>query len=159
MLSLRWEWVDFERSTLRMPDSKTDAKVVPLARAAIKLLAELPRCSDYVLPAATGVGHYTGLQKDWERVRDRAGLSGVRVHDLRHSFASFCCGRRQLPVHGRQGPWAQAGANHRDLCAPCRWPFAHVSRPHSGSNSSRNGEKYGERRLLSARFTPDPLIL
>jgi integrase len=89
VLSLRWEWVDFERSTLRMPDSKTDAKVVPLARAAIKLLAELPRCSDYVLPAATGVGHYTGLQKDWERVRDRAGLSGVRVHDLRHSFASF----------------------------------------------------------------------
>ena len=34
-------------------------------------------------------GHYTGLQKDWERVRLRAGLAEVRVHDLRHSFASF----------------------------------------------------------------------
>ena len=55
----------------------------------MKLLAELPRRSDYVLPAATGVGHYTGLQKEWERVRTRAGLSGVRVQDLRHSSASF----------------------------------------------------------------------
>jgi len=44
---------------------------------------------DYVLPGATGTGHYIGLQKDWERVRSRAGLAGVRVHDLRHSFASF----------------------------------------------------------------------
>jgi integrase len=41
------------------------------------------------MPAATGAGHYTGLQRDWERVRGRAGLLGVRVHDLRHSFASF----------------------------------------------------------------------
>ena len=72
-----------------LSDSKTGAKVVPLAAAAVKLLAELPRRSDYVPPAATGIGHYTGLQKDWERVRARAGLSGVRVHDLRHSFASF----------------------------------------------------------------------
>ena len=45
------------------------------------------RRGDHVLPAAMGASHYTGLQKDWERAR--AGLGGVRVHDLRHSFASF----------------------------------------------------------------------
>jgi integrase len=89
ILSLRWEWVDVERGVLRLPDSKTGAKVVPLAAAAVKLLAELPRRGDYVLPATKGAGHYTGLQKDWGRVRVRAGLAGVRVHDLRHSFASF----------------------------------------------------------------------
>lgn len=89
ILSVRWEWVDIERGVLRLPDSKTGAKVVTLAAAAVKLLAELPRHGDYVLPAAMGIGHYTGLQKDWERVRGRAGLTGVRVHDLRHSFASF----------------------------------------------------------------------
>jgi integrase len=89
ILSLRWEWVDIERGVLRLPDSKTGAKAVPLAAAAVKLLAELPRRGDCVLPAATGAGHYTGLQKDWERVRARAGLFGVRIHDLRHSFASF----------------------------------------------------------------------
>ncbi len=89
ILSLRWEWVDIERGVLRLPDSKTGAKIVPLAPAAVKLLAELPRTGTYVLPAATGSGHYTGLQKHWERVRERAGLVGVRIHDMRHSFASF----------------------------------------------------------------------
>jgi integrase len=89
ILSLRWDWVDFERGCLRLPDSKTGAKVVPLAAAAIQLLNELPQSSEFVLPATKGGGHYTGLQKDWERVRDRAGLPGLRLHDLRHSFASF----------------------------------------------------------------------
>ena len=89
ILSLRWEWVDFERGCLRLPESKTGAKVVPLAAAALELLSELPRTSEYVLPAARGDAHYTGLQKDWERVRVRAGLLGLRLHDLRHSFASF----------------------------------------------------------------------
>jgi integrase len=87
ILSALWEWVD-ERGYLRMPDSKTGAKVVPLASAALELLATLPRRSPYVLPAAKGKGHYVGLQKDWERVRTRAGLPQVRIHDLRHSFAS-----------------------------------------------------------------------
>src|SRR5262249_17763099 len=89
ILSLRWEWVDIERSVLRLPDSKTGAKAVPLAAAAMKLLSELPRRGAFVLPAATGAGHYSALQKDWERVRARAKLGDVRVHDLRHSFASF----------------------------------------------------------------------
>jgi integrase len=89
ILCLRWEWVDSPRCCLRLPDSKTGAKVVPLAAAALELLSGLPRTSPYVLPAAKGDSHYTGLQKDWERVRVRAGLPGLRLHDLRHSFASF----------------------------------------------------------------------
>jgi integrase len=89
ILSLRWEWVDFERGCLRLPDSKTGAKMVPLAASAMELLSELPRNAAYVFPAAKGAGHYTGLQKDWERVRLLAGLPGLRLHDLRHSFASF----------------------------------------------------------------------
>jgi integrase len=89
ILGLRWEWVDVERGCLRLPDSKTGAKTVPLASAALELLSGLPCRGPFVLPAGKGKGHYTGLQKNWERVRARAGLDGVRVHDLRHSFASF----------------------------------------------------------------------
>jgi integrase len=89
ILSLRWDWIDVEHGCLRLPDSKTGAKVVPLAAAAMELLSGLPRASEYVLPAGKGIGHYVGLQKDWERVRARAKLPALRLHDLRHSFASF----------------------------------------------------------------------
>jgi hypothetical protein len=89
ILPLRWEWLGFKRGCLRLPDSKTGAKVVPLAAAASELLNELPRASAHILSAAKSAGHYTGLQKDWERVRVQAGLPEVRVHDLRHSSASF----------------------------------------------------------------------
>jgi len=91
ILTLRWDWIDPERKCLRLPDSKTGAKIVPLAAAALELLEEFSRRNDsmFVLPAGKGDGHYAGLQKDWERIRARAGLPGLRLHDLRHSFASF----------------------------------------------------------------------
>jgi integrase len=91
ILTLRWDWVDFDRRCLRLPDSKTGAKVVPLGAAALELMERVSRerRSIFVLPAAKGTGHYSGLQKDWERIRARAELPGLRLHDLRHSFASF----------------------------------------------------------------------
>ena len=73
----------------RLPDSKTGAKVVPLAAAALAARASLPRSSDWVLPAGKGDGHLIGLPKTWEKLRNQAGLPGLRLHDLRHSFASF----------------------------------------------------------------------
>jgi integrase len=90
ILSLEWAWVDVERACLRLPDSKTHEKMVPLGPPALRLLAELPpqKSSPYVLPAERGDGHFIGIQKVWQRVRATAGLSDVRIHDLRHSFAS-----------------------------------------------------------------------
>jgi integrase len=91
ILSLRWEWIDFERGCLLLPDSKTGAKTVPLGAPALCVLAELPRQDDspYVLPAERGDGHFVGIQKPWQRVRGVARLDDVRIHDLRHSFASI----------------------------------------------------------------------
>ena len=65
-----------------------------LPSAAVEVLRELPRLSDWVLPGDNGRragehGPYAGLGKSWERVRARADLVNVRLNDLRHSFASF----------------------------------------------------------------------
>ncbi len=89
ILGLKWAWVDFEHGLLRLPDSKTGQKAVALGASALAILAELPSEGEYVLPAGRGNEHYTGLGKDWRRVRERAELPDFRVHDLRHAFASF----------------------------------------------------------------------
>lgn len=94
ILSLKWSEVDFECGCLRLSDSKTGQKNVTLGAPALQLLADLPRQdgSPYVLPAMKGKGHFIGLPKAWARMRTRAGLEGVRLHDLRHSFASVGVG-------------------------------------------------------------------
>lgn len=91
ILGLRWGYVDWDRGCLRLPASKTGAKVVPIGSAALELLARLRERDpggEFVLPGGRGGGHLVGLQKVWARVRALAGLPDVRVHDLRHSFAS-----------------------------------------------------------------------
>jgi len=90
IVTLQWAHVDWDRAFLRLPDSKTGAKVVPIGGAALALLRALPRAEGdvYVFPSVRAGRHLVGLQKVWERVRDTAGLHDVRLHDLRHSFAS-----------------------------------------------------------------------
>ena len=90
ILALRWSDVDFEHSCLRLPDSKTGQKVVWLGAPALELLSSLPRYegNEYAFPGDKEEEHFVGLQKVWEGIRERADLPGVRIHDLRHSFAA-----------------------------------------------------------------------
>ena len=90
ILTLKWDYVDFENSYLLLPDSKTGEKKVPVNDLGIQTLNGLKRIkgNPYVFPSTNG-GHYTGLQKCWEKVRAHLGLEGVRIHDLRHSFATI----------------------------------------------------------------------
>ena len=72
-------------------NSKTGSKTLPLGAPALAVFSGLPRDNQppYVFPATRGTGHYKGTPKIWRnQLRDAAVLSGVRLHDLRHSFAS-----------------------------------------------------------------------
>ncbi len=83
----RWEDVDWEKRTLLVPVSKSGKpRAIALSAAAIALLrtAASDSASPYIFPT-----QLSGLFCQWNRIRRRAGLADVRLHDLRHSFASF----------------------------------------------------------------------
>ena len=90
IMSLRWEYVDLNLGELRLPDSKTGSKVVHLGDPAIAVLRGIPRMEDnpWVLPGLKRNTHIAYLHDSWRRVLDRAGIENLRIHDLRHSFAS-----------------------------------------------------------------------
>ena len=90
ILTLRWEDVDLEAGELRLQDAKTGARQVALSPAARKVLSELPRkeSSPWVITGQGAGKRLSNLNAPWLVVRKRAGLEDVRIHDLRHSFAS-----------------------------------------------------------------------
>ena len=90
ILSLRWEQVDPDRGELRLPDSKTGARIVHLGEPAIAVLRGLQRSEDgpWVIPGQKRGAHLAFLHGPWYRIVERAGIGNLRIHDLRHSFAS-----------------------------------------------------------------------
>ena len=104
ILTLRWEHVDFERQVLDLPDSKTGRKQIFLSAPALQVLSELPRVqgNPHVIVGERAGAHLVNLQKPWDRIRQAAGLEGVRLHDLRHSFASVAAASGlSLPIIGK----------------------------------------------------------
>ena len=87
MLSLQWTDIDLEAGELRLRESKTGPRVVPLSPPAAKVLAELPRVpgNPWVIPGQKPDTHMTNLDDPWRIVRERAGIENVRIHDCRHS--------------------------------------------------------------------------
>ena len=83
---LRWDWIRDTRAVLR--DSKTGPKAVQLPPPARAVLGGLPRNGRFVFPNKAGTGPMTDLGLRWHKLRDLAGLGGVRIHDCRHTFAS-----------------------------------------------------------------------
>ncbi len=114
ILHLRWEHVDFERGCLFLPDSKSGKKTVILNAPALSVLNALDRIGPYVVPGDDPAQPRHDLKRPWDTVTKQAGLVGVRLHDLRHTYASFGAGGGLgLPIIGRLLGHAQAATTAR----------------------------------------------
>ena len=104
IMTLQWDHVDLPGKALRLPDSKTGARVIHLGQPAIDVLEKIARVetNPWVIVGTLPGARLTDLQPFWQRVRARAGLKDVRIHDLRHTFASAAVASGQgLPMIGK----------------------------------------------------------
>ena len=91
LLRLQWQDVDLGKRVLTVRDTKNNEfRVIPLNQRVCEVLKRHPRHlqSDLVLARPDGAAAYQDLRKSFERALARAGLPRIRIHDLRHSFAS-----------------------------------------------------------------------
>ena len=93
ILEAKWEWI--EGDILKLPDSKSGAKDILLPSPVLEILKNLPRSnsSPYIIQGKIHGKHLVNLTKPWMRVIERAEIEHIRIHDLRHSFASFAIGQ------------------------------------------------------------------
>ena len=133
ILTLRWDYIHIDEKEIRLPDSKTGEKIIPLGQPAIEVLESLPRkdLNPHVIPGLILGAHLVGLPKIWGRIRKRAGLEDVRIHDLRHSFGSVAASNGLgLPIIGGMLGHRQAATTQRYAHlanAPLKAAADHVS--------------------------------
>jgi integrase len=92
----KWDYVDWKNKTLLVPKSKSGRpRTIALNQSAIALLTAAPRVAGnpFIFPSDVNGRPSASLYFPWDRIRKRAGLIDIRLHDLRHSFASFLVNR------------------------------------------------------------------
>src|SRR5262245_50270160 len=89
-----WSHCDWQRNVIRLPDSKTnEPRTIHLSEPALEVLRGLPRISKYVIAGRTPGEAYQNLRRAWILAREHVGLQDVRLHDLRHSYASLAASK------------------------------------------------------------------
>jgi integrase len=125
--NLIWAEVDFDKGMLRLRDSKTGQKIIPIGKSALAILAAQPRMANSALVfpadklgrAGAERTYFQGINAIWYRVRAKANLPGVRLHDLRHTAASIAV------ANGASLPMIARVLGHSDTKTTQR--YAHLS--------------------------------
>jgi integrase len=122
LLAMRWADIDLTARTWRIPETKAgNTHLLPLPGPVMAMLESLPSRdkSDWVFPGEGATGHIVEPAKAWQRVRARAGVPDVRIHDLRHTLASWLVAQGfNLPLVGR-------ALNHTQVSTTAR--YAHLA--------------------------------
>ena len=147
VLTLRWSDVDLEAGEFRLSDAKTGPRAVQLPPTAVRLLETVPRRKDspWVFPGRSRDGRYSddGLNHVCQTVRSKAGLNDVRLHDLRHSFASCALALGEtLPVIGKL-------LGHSDIETTAR--CAHLAHDSIHDAAGANRRQHCGRHSLTVR--------
>lgn len=146
--SLRWPEVDWQYGYLRLADSKTGQKLITLNLAAIEVLQTVPRqnASNFIFPASRSDGYYKGTSKVWRRIRSKAKLDAVRLHDLRHSFASMALLQgASLVIIGEL-------LGHRDSATTAR--YAHLTASPTREVAENTGDKIAKQLCGAPNGSP-----
>ena len=137
ILTLRWDDVDRTAGEFRLRDGKTGTRMVPLTPTAETVLAGIPRVphNPWVIVGKQPGTHLSSITAEWYRLRARAGLDDVRIHDLRHSYASRALAAGEsLSMIGKL-------LGHADIQSTAR--YAHLARETERTSAARVGASIG----------------
>ena len=137
ILTLRWDDVDRTAGEFRLRDGKTGARMVPLTPTAETVLAGIVRvpANPWVIVGKQPGTHLSTITADWYRLRAHAGLDDVRIHDLRHSYASRALAAGEsLSMIGKL-------LGHADIQSTAR--YAHLARETERVSAARVGGSIG----------------
>ena len=141
IMTLPWENVDLGKAEIRIVDGKTGSRTVHLSPSAADVLKSLPRVpgNPWVVPGAKPGTHMTDIDTAWRAIRAKAGLHDVRIHDIRHSFASRALALGEgLPIIGRL-------LGHRQAETTAR--YAHLDRDSVRKSAERVAVRIAEHIL------------
>ncbi|MDE0713584.1 MAG: tyrosine-type recombinase/integrase [Gammaproteobacteria bacterium] len=169
ILELHWEDVDFDAGEFRLRDSKSGPRMVPMPPAAAEVFLELKRAlgtedmktpkgkktrsrfrnSPWVFPGVRTNSHMVNLKASWQRIRAHAGLEDVRLHDLRHTYASRGLSLGEgLPMIGRL-------LGHRDIGSTAR--YAHLARESVRNSTAKVAESIVSDVLSASAGRPEEI--
>ena len=148
IVTLRWDDVDRTAGEIRLRDTKTGARRIPLTPAVERVLAGIPRIESkpWVIAGQKPGDHLKNLDQIWARIRPRAGLDDVRIHDCRHSYAS-----RALAI-GEGLPMIGKLLGHRKVTTTAR--YAHLARDTEKASAVKVGRSIGA-DILGAKSEED----
>ena len=137
ILTLRWDDLDRTAGELRLRDSKTGPRRVPLTPAVDRVLARIPRIegNPWVIAGPEPGGRLARIDVLWYRLRARAGLDDVRLHDCRHSFAS------QALALGEGLPLIARLLGHKTVMTTVK--YAHLARDTEKASAAKVGDSIG----------------